>query len=630
MSTPKSETAEAKSPDTPADRLQELAEQSTAMARLVARNESAMPELLEQLSHHSDATVRKWVCAHANTPPEVLGRLGGQFPQQLLDNPALDFMILENPNLLRELPQAAKTSMLKRQTCPASFIELMAQDMKNQEGMQLAIAMNPNTPGHIIKELKNSYNPKVADAARQHIHAGRSKKDEAALRRAVNNDLAEIYKIKEWMPWAVVAGLEQPGTAERNVLREMLLQKGMMDVDVVNPHTSTERVLQLLPSASFKARLLLASQANTSKIVLKQLVLDKQSLIREAVASNINTPIELLQQLAQDESANVRIAVSKNPNVQPEILQQLANDKTRGWFSEYPVRQAVARNRSTPVPTLQQMALGKINAVNKILAKNPNTPAEELQRLSQSGDKHVRAVVANNPHTPAEALEQLSHDKARFSDWLSSSTSTPDIRIAVAINPSAPIETLKRLAEDKTKDWEGIYTVRQAVVSNRIFPKKSKMADSMVIKVATSSHTPADVLRQLSKYNNNGVRMAVAENHNTPTNLLMQLAMNKDDSIRSGVLFHNPNYPARNPSTSLELLQRLSQDKNAIIRHDVAQNPSMPAEILRQLAQDTTITWWRSCPVNLSVAENPSTPADVLTQLAQDKMNMCAVLQPEI
>ncbi len=77
MSTPKSEAAEAKSTDTPADRLEELAMQSTALARLVARNESAMPDLLDELSYHSDATVRKWVCAHANTPSEALGRLGG-------------------------------------------------------------------------------------------------------------------------------------------------------------------------------------------------------------------------------------------------------------------------------------------------------------------------------------------------------------------------------------------------------------------------------------------------------------------------------------------------------------------------------------------------------------------------
>ncbi len=105
MSTPKSKTAEARSTHTLADRLEELAVQSTALARLVACNDSAMPELLEQLSHHSDATVRKWVCAHANAPPEVLGKLGGQFPQQLLDNPALDFMILENPNLLGNCPR---------------------------------------------------------------------------------------------------------------------------------------------------------------------------------------------------------------------------------------------------------------------------------------------------------------------------------------------------------------------------------------------------------------------------------------------------------------------------------------------------------------------------------------------
>ncbi len=52
----------------------------------------------------------------------------------------------------------------------------MTQDMDWEEGMQMAIAMNPNTPAHVIQKLKKSYDTKVEDAARQHIHVGGSRR----------------------------------------------------------------------------------------------------------------------------------------------------------------------------------------------------------------------------------------------------------------------------------------------------------------------------------------------------------------------------------------------------------------------------------------------------------------------
>ncbi len=343
MSTPKTETAEAKSTDTPADHLLVLSKQSTALARLVARNESAMSELLEGLSHHSDTTVRKWVCAHANTPPEVLGKLGGQFPQQLLDNPALDFMILENPNLLRELPQAAKTSMLKRQTCPASFIELMAQDMESQEGMQLAIAMNPSTPAHVIQELKKSSYNKVKDAARQHIHAGNLTKTDAALEEAVSKTLSKQFVDRLTLPWAVMKNMEQEGSAEREAIRHLLMEGAMANVDVVNPHTTIERVTELLPLTSDKVRMTMARNPNATSAVLRKLVTEDKGdwwednyPVRETVARNPSTTVDVFRQLVEYKNSDVCEIIAENRNTPVEILHQLAQDKKNRYAQKQP------------------------------------------------------------------------------------------------------------------------------------------------------------------------------------------------------------------------------------------------------------------------------------------------------
>ncbi len=87
---------EAKSSETSTERLIELSEQDVLLARLAARNTNATEKLLIQLSSHSDKFVRKWVCLHANITPNLLEKLGDEFPQHLLSNPALNNFIIKH------------------------------------------------------------------------------------------------------------------------------------------------------------------------------------------------------------------------------------------------------------------------------------------------------------------------------------------------------------------------------------------------------------------------------------------------------------------------------------------------------------------------------------------------------
>jgi hypothetical protein len=124
--------------------------------------------------------------------------------------------------------------------------------------------MNPNTPAYVIKVLKKSFYDKVEDAARQHIHASGLMKGEAAPQDAVNKTLLKQFVDRFALPWAVMKNMEQEGSAEREAISHLLMEGAMPDVDVVNLHTTIERVLQLLPRASLKVRMGMARNPDAS------------------------------------------------------------------------------------------------------------------------------------------------------------------------------------------------------------------------------------------------------------------------------------------------------------------------------------------------------------------------------
>ena len=106
---------EASSVDTATDRLRELAD-DPKLARLVAANPSCSAELLLELSRREEKAVRKACTSHANTPVEALLKLGAEFPEQLLENPVFDLLLLDHSGLFEELPTSTLNSLLGRKT----------------------------------------------------------------------------------------------------------------------------------------------------------------------------------------------------------------------------------------------------------------------------------------------------------------------------------------------------------------------------------------------------------------------------------------------------------------------------------------------------------------------------------
>jgi len=81
---------EAADETTSPERLTALAEESDALARIVAKNLSAPISLLRDLSRSKDEATRKNVIINPRAPYDVLSDLEPQFPEVFVNNLALE------------------------------------------------------------------------------------------------------------------------------------------------------------------------------------------------------------------------------------------------------------------------------------------------------------------------------------------------------------------------------------------------------------------------------------------------------------------------------------------------------------------------------------------------------------
>ena len=82
---------EAADETTSSERLAALAEESDALARIVAKNPSAPVDLLRVLSRSEDEATRKNVILNPFASFDILSDLENEFPEIFLNNPSLEF-----------------------------------------------------------------------------------------------------------------------------------------------------------------------------------------------------------------------------------------------------------------------------------------------------------------------------------------------------------------------------------------------------------------------------------------------------------------------------------------------------------------------------------------------------------
>ena len=565
-------------------------------ARIAAEDVSTDQEILHKLAQSSDKATREAVAANPNAPTDVLLKLAAEFPQQLLNNPIFSFLLLENPNLVAEIPLPSLRSLLKLENVPLFILE-QAADKADVE-VQLALTMNIQTSKEVLSRLTQSRDSQVLEAARLHVNfAGELIEGyEQKAREVIKNIIPNAYQADRQSLKVLAKICPIPEYIVENWVQD----KSYRDLcrDLAESSATFPNVLKHLANhIDVSTQKNLARNPNSPPKTLQHLAQSESEQTKIFVARNLLTPVDILEKLSKDQWSSIRLAVAKNSNTMSSVLEELANDKDREGANtsakilgekkgEYTSEIVIDKN--TPAWMLEAML--KQNFKYAIyIAKHPNASVDILLELSQSKDIYNRANVAENPNTPAIILEQLAQDDSHIVRWY------------VAQNPNTPLNILfKQLARDAR--------VVSAIANQLSIQKYDNFpeAESIIDILAEESTSELSALFQrLIQECGMQARLFLAQRLDIPTDILIQLAQADEFKVREVV--------ARNPNTPAIALVEMAQDKESKVREAVAQNPNTPTDVLEKLAQD------EDCYVLVHVAGRRNLPSPILENLANCK-----------
>ncbi len=431
---------------------------SPSVDRRLAKHPHASPALLERLSHSSDNATRKNVALNANSPKETLVRLAPQFPGDFFLNPAFDWLLFEDPDLVKNLGPGVRRNVLKRPECPESLISWAVEKGSDEE--RLAVAMNPGTAANLVARLSRLPG-KVGEAARSHVNAvpstpfdpadGRlvvQAEVRAALAELTADEARSYWKrgivgpskwaclslsarldvlwLDDWVyrdDWLAQQPTQLSSPAEKSLQDCLKSRQHISDsnhalaTSVLSAPADLER---LAAAASPELLALVARNPSMPAAVLGRLAHDKRADVRAAVAANESTPAEALQQLAKDKQASVRAEAAGNPSLAMDAVLGLTKDKAtevkQAAKAAAPADMRAARSVRTPGDQLAELAGAKKAEVRLAVARNPSTPKDARARafaslLAEAGPNKLMEY-ADEPCCPPQL-----RDRARARRW---------------------------------------------------------------------------------------------------------------------------------------------------------------------------------------------------------------------
>lgn len=541
-------------------------------ARIAAEDVSTDPELLQELAHSQDKATRKAVAANPNTPADALLKLGAEFPTQLVENPVFSLLLLENPNLVAEIPLPTLRSILKLDNVPQIILEQAVH--KADVEVQLALANNIQTSKKVLERLTQSRDAQVAESARLHVNFAGELTDgyEEKAREVIQENMSLPYR-DERNTLNALAVLAQICPIPHYIIEYWVknsVYEGLCSTLANSLATSPNILKQLACHQNSRIRYDVARNCHIPTDVLLQLINDCQAVpglgsVRSGLAGNPNTPSDILESIVKENYSISREKVAQNPNTSLSFIKELINDTdtrtaqiaTRTFKEkqcEYDVDFLSDKNTSHFI--LEKF----IEKQPLVVAEHPNALPEWLSELSKSPHEKIRKAVAQNHNTPTNILEQLADDDS----W--------SVRWKIALNPNTPIKTiLKNLARDTSV----LNTIGDLMSKQHECAEKDSILDILAEESTSSLET---ILQRLIQKGKQTARTFLASRVDLPTDLLIQLAQTGEYQVREAV--------AKNPSTPVDSLAYLANDKQYKVRLAVAQNLNTSTLVLEEFAKN--------------------------------------------
>lgn len=145
------------------------------------------------------------------------------------------------------------------------------------------------------------------------------------------------------------------------------------------------------------------------------------NLTSSEIALDRTTPPSVLRLLAAAKSTGHRARefIARNPNTPSGALVEMVEmvERPKGINVENLLR-IIARNRNTPLATLEKLANDPSPQIHVGLVQNPATPVKLFEKLfRETTSLYLQAKMAVSPYTPDHLLLQLAaHEKKVVSD----------------------------------------------------------------------------------------------------------------------------------------------------------------------------------------------------------------------
>lgn len=583
---------EAASLETKQERLACLAQlDDLTIQRVVARNPHTPPEVLEKLSHNSDKAIRKAVAGNPNSPSDTLTSLGAQFPLDLLRNTALDWLLLENPSMLSEMPEETQGAIAKRENCTPEMLAHLGRAGSGRS-LLLALIQNGKTPPATIKQIYEADTSNLAAQFGMREDSVRKIQPIASMHVALRQEPDYLSAIEEFWSEVVALNIVDGKLFEAANIPEKVRAESLA-WDLREPHLKKQvflpiPMLEVLAATSKDKRFLAnVGKEPNSPEWLKGLTLAEQA--KSAIEENAEKSLPELQKLLSLNSPIVNLLLANHPltalSLAPSlILQELAGD-SKHWVREY-----VASHPETLPETL-----------SKLFDEHFQTASCPIEKIA---NERILSCIAENPNTPPSKLESLG--LASKYEWL-------DVKEIVAKNPSTPASVLLRMAATKEYGVE-IGLAENPNTPSEILEKLSEKRDNLILAgLASNPSAPSHILEKLAKKKDESILSALIDNPKTPSTALTQIGKLIDADADYYWLSLNLDLHPNVPSEVLAILadDRVFYDEPRIRR--IALNPKLPSRSLEVLAKDTDTT------IRKNVVKNPSTSITLLEELTHDE-----------
>ena len=150
--------------------LESYAFRSFKLNRSIALHPNASPELLTKLALSPDKLTRRNVTLNPQAPKDVLLQLAPTFAGEFFLNPAFDFLLMEDPNLLFSLPVGVLKNILKREDCPSSLLNWAIKC--GDKSHHLAVVSRTDLSKEMLQRIGDGPHVKAAEIAAGRLLAG--------------------------------------------------------------------------------------------------------------------------------------------------------------------------------------------------------------------------------------------------------------------------------------------------------------------------------------------------------------------------------------------------------------------------------------------------------------------------